>query len=68
MFGRLGPWELLLILIIALVVFGPNKLPEMGKALGRGLMEFRQATKQFTKEIEETGDVADDETENKEEN
>lgn len=36
--------ELALILVIALVVFGPGKLPEVGKAIGRGINEFRQAT------------------------
>lgn len=35
--------ELILILVIALVVFGPGKLPEVGKALGKGLSEFRRA-------------------------
>lgn len=36
--------ELVLILVIALVVFGPGKLPEVGKALGKGIQEFRRAT------------------------
>jgi sec-independent protein translocase protein TatA len=36
--------ELALILVIALVVFGPGKLPEVGKALGKGIQEFRRAT------------------------
>lgn len=36
--------ELILILVIALVVFGPGKLPEVGKALGRGIQEFKKAT------------------------
>lgn len=36
--------ELILVLVIALVVFGPGKLPEIGKAIGKGLNEFRQAT------------------------
>jgi sec-independent protein translocase protein TatA len=36
--------ELILILVIALVVFGPGKLPEVGKALGRSMQEFRRAT------------------------
>lgn len=36
--------ELILILVIALIVFGPGKLPEVGKALGRGINEFRRAT------------------------
>ena len=41
---RLGTSELLLILIIALVVFGPSKLPDIGKALGKSLNEFKKAT------------------------
>ena len=44
MFG-LGMPELILILIIALVVFGPSKLPEMGASVGKALREFRNATK-----------------------
>ena len=36
--------ELILILVIALVVFGPGKLPEVGKAIGRGIQEFRKAS------------------------
>jgi sec-independent protein translocase protein TatA len=36
--------ELIVILVIALLVFGPAKLPELGKALGRGMQEFRKAT------------------------
>lgn len=44
MFG-IGVPELLLILALALIVFGPGKLPEVGKAIGRGLSEFRRAAK-----------------------
>ena len=40
---NLGPGELLLILAIALVVLGPKKLPEAGRALGRGMREFKQS-------------------------
>jgi sec-independent protein translocase protein TatA len=43
--------ELGLILVIALVVFGPGKLPELGKALGRGIQEFKNATTEVTKEV-----------------
>ena len=41
---NLGFPELILILIIALVVFGPGKLPEIGRAVGKGLSEFKKAT------------------------
>lgn len=41
---NLGMPELILILVIALVVFGPGKLPEVGRAVGRGIQEFRRAT------------------------
>jgi len=47
---NLGMSELILILVIALVVFGPGKLPEIGKAIGRGLQEFKQATANATSE------------------
>ncbi len=39
-----GPWELLLILGIVVIVFGVGKLPEIGGALGKGIKEFRKAT------------------------
>lgn len=42
--------ELILILIIALVVFGPGKLPDIGKALGRGIQEFKKASSEVVKE------------------
>ncbi|WP_350344739.1 twin-arginine translocase TatA/TatE family subunit [Proteinivorax tanatarense] len=45
---RFGPFELLLILGIALVVFGPAKLPEIGKALGKGIKEFKNQTNTLT--------------------
>lgn len=45
---NVGFSELLVIFIVALVVFGPKKLPEIGRALGRGLREFRQAASEVT--------------------
>ncbi len=44
MFPNLGMSEVVLILVIAMIVFGPSKLPEMGKALGRSMNEFRRAS------------------------
>jgi sec-independent protein translocase protein TatA len=42
MFG-IGPTELIVILVVALLIFGPGKLPEIGGALGRGIRDFRKA-------------------------
>jgi len=53
MFGTLGGPELLLILVVALIVFGPRKLPEIGKNMGRMLGEFRKASNDFQRTIEE---------------
>ncbi|NHM27389.1 twin-arginine translocase TatA/TatE family subunit [Desulfofundulus sp. TPOSR] len=61
MFG-MGPWELILILIIALVIFGPSKLPEVGQALGKGLREFRRAANSVREEMKE--EVMQDQTTN----
>jgi sec-independent protein translocase protein TatA len=44
MFGNtIGPWEIAIVLLIALLVFGPKKLPELGKGLGRGMRDFKRA-------------------------
>jgi sec-independent protein translocase protein TatB len=53
MIGSLGGPEIFLILVIALIVFGPRKLPEIGKSLGRMLSEFRKASNDFKRTIEE---------------
>lgn len=42
-----------LILLIALVIFGPSKLPELGKALGKGIREFKGASRELQKSLEE---------------
>jgi sec-independent protein translocase protein TatA len=44
--GNLGFKEILLIAIVALIFFGPSKLPELGKALGLGIREFKKATRE----------------------
>lgn len=48
-----GLWELILILIIALIIFGPGKLPEVGRSLGKTLNEFKKASTDIKKQIEE---------------
>ena len=50
MFG-LGWQELLIILVIALIIFGPRKLPEIGKSLGQAINGFRESTKKATEEV-----------------
>ena len=45
MFPHIGVPELLVILVIALIVFGPGKLPDVGKALGKSIREFKSASK-----------------------
>jgi TatA/E family protein of Tat protein translocase len=52
MFGSIGMPELVLIFVVALLVFGPKKLPEIGKSLGKGLAEFKRASDELKKTIE----------------
>ncbi len=43
MLGNIGPLEIGIVLIIALIVFGPKRLPELGSGLGRGMREFKES-------------------------
>ncbi len=52
MFGPIGMQEMLLILAAALLIFGPRKLPEIGRTLGRGMAEFRRATSDLKRSID----------------
>jgi len=45
---NIGPSELILVLILALVIFGPSKIPELGRTLGSGIREFRRATQEIS--------------------
>lgn len=58
-FGRLGMPELILILAIALVIFGPSKLPEIGKSLGKALKEFK-AGQDKDSDVKEEADEKED--------
>jgi sec-independent protein translocase protein TatA len=51
MFNQLGPVEIIVILLAALLLFGPNKLPELGRSIGRGIREFKQAFNDVGKSI-----------------
>jgi sec-independent protein translocase protein TatA len=54
-FGLDRWWLILLVLLVALVVFGPKRLPELGQALGRAINEFRHATQSFEDEVRAGG-------------
>lgn len=52
-----GPGELVILLVIALVVFGPGKLPQIGGAVGKSVRDFRKATGEVTREFNESVDA-----------
>ena len=52
MLGSLGMPELIVIFVIALIIFGPRKLPELGRSLGRGIAEFKKATTELQTTLE----------------
>lgn len=53
MFGSIGMPELIIILVIALIIFGPRKLPELGRSLGRSIGEFKRASNELRNTLEE---------------
>lgn len=53
MFGSIGGTELMVIMVIALLIFGPRKLPELGRSLGKGLSEFKRASNDLKRSLEE---------------
>lgn len=65
MFGRIGVSELLIILVVVLIFFGPAKLPALAKSMGQAVAEFRKGTKEISKELEEISKDAEDEKSDK---
>lgn len=55
--GNLGWTEILVILVIALIIFGPRKLPELGKSLGQSLAQFRRASDDFKRTWEDEVEI-----------
>ena len=55
MFG-LGPWELMVVFLIVLLVFGAKRIPEIAQGLGKGITEFKKAAREVTEELDVTND------------
>ena len=53
LFGGLGGWEICLVLLVVILLFGAKKIPELAKGLGKGIREFKDATQDVKKEIDE---------------
>jgi sec-independent protein translocase protein TatA len=64
MFG-LGPTELIIILIIALVIFGPSRLPKVGQSVGQALRAFRDSTDKVQQEVQKSIDAQEPEPDKK---
>lgn len=60
--GPLGIWELLIILVVVLLIFGPRRLPEMAKGIGQSVREFRKGIKDMKDDFEEGAAPAKAET------
>ena len=57
----LGPWEIALIVLFVIILFGGKKIPELARGLGLGLREFKKATREIKDEVQNTNeDVNDD--------
>lgn len=60
LFGMPGGWELVVIVLVVVLLFGAKKIPELAKGLGKGIREFKDATKEIQNEIDETKDSKKD--------
>lgn len=51
MFGNIGGWEILIILLLVIIFFGAKKIPDLAQGLGKGIKEFRKAAKDIQEDI-----------------
>jgi len=58
--GKIGMMEILIILVVALIIFGPTKLPELGRSIGQGFNELRKAGKDLKQSVDVTEDINKD--------
>jgi sec-independent protein translocase protein TatA len=56
-FNNIGPMELVIVLVIALLVLGPKRLPEVGKSLGKGMREFKDSISGATRDDDDDAEV-----------
>lgn len=57
MFSQIGPMEIVLVLVIALIILGPKRLPEAGRSIGRGMREFKDSISGVTRDDEPQPDL-----------
>jgi len=62
-FGMIAPMTLVIILVVVLIIFGPGKLPELGKAMGKGIKEFKSATDDLEDSVKGTKDSTEEKKE-----
>jgi sec-independent protein translocase protein TatA len=62
MFGNIGGWEILIIILLVVIFFGAKKIPELAQGLGKGIKEFRKAAKDIQEDISLEDKKIDDKT------
>ena len=60
LFGMPGGWEWILIILLVLVFFGAKKIPELARGLGRGIREFKDATREIKRDIDKAGEIEEE--------
>jgi sec-independent protein translocase protein TatA len=61
LFGRIGPWEVVIVLAVILLLFGGRKLPELARGLAKGLKAFKRELKDVKDELKDVDETASDE-------